>query len=94
MNDKQTLLSELHQARLDRLKEICAERGISRNGSVEVLRAKLIADLVLDEWDFSPIKLYNPPDIDFTRRVSGKISPSCDIIDVAESYLSVISGVI
>ena len=31
MNDKQTLLSELHQARLDRLKEICAEHGISRN---------------------------------------------------------------
>ncbi len=54
MNDKQTLLSELHQARLDRLKEICAEHGLSRNGSVEVLRARLIADLVLDEWDFSP----------------------------------------
>ncbi len=54
LNDKQTLLSELHQARLDRLKEICAEHGISRNGSVEVLRGKLIADLVLDEWDFSP----------------------------------------
>ena len=54
MNDKQALLSELHQARLDRLKEICAEHGLSRNGSVEVLRAKLIADLVLDEWDLSP----------------------------------------
>ncbi len=54
MNEKQTLLSELHQARLDRLKEICAQHGISKNGSVEVLRAKLIAELVLDEWDFSP----------------------------------------
>ncbi len=54
MNDKQSLLSELHQARLDRLKEICAEHGLSRNGSVEVLRARLIADLVLVEWDFSP----------------------------------------
>ncbi|NCF96520.1 MAG: hypothetical protein GWP21_01240 [Euryarchaeota archaeon] len=54
MNDKQTLLSELHQARLDRLKEICAGHGLSRNGSVEVLRAKLIADLVLDEWDLTP----------------------------------------
>ena len=53
MGDKQALLSELHQARLDRLKEICAQHGISKNGSVEVLRAKLIADLVLDEWDFS-----------------------------------------
>lgn len=54
MDEKQTLLSELHQARLDRLKEICAQHGISKNGSVEVLRAKLIAQLVLDEWDFSP----------------------------------------
>ena len=54
MSDKQTLLSELHQARLDRLKEICAEHGLSRNGSVEALRARLIADLVLDEWYFSP----------------------------------------
>ena len=54
MNAKQSLLSDLHQARLDRLKEICAEHGLSRNGSVEVLRARLIADLVLDEWDVSP----------------------------------------
>jgi hypothetical protein len=53
MNAKQSLLSDLHQARLDRLKEICAEHGLSRNGSVEVLRARLIADLVLDEWDMS-----------------------------------------
>ena len=53
MEDKQTLLSELHRARLDRLKEICAQHGISKNGSVEVLRAKLIAELVLDEWDLT-----------------------------------------
>ena len=54
MGEKQNLLSELHQARLDRLKEICAQHGISKNGSVEVLRARLIAELVLDEWDFTP----------------------------------------
>ena len=54
MEDKQVLLSELHQARLDRLKEICAQHGISKNGSVEVLRAKLIAELVLTDWDLSP----------------------------------------
>ncbi|MCS5525917.1 MAG: hypothetical protein NZ737_02415 [Candidatus Poseidoniaceae archaeon] len=53
MNDAQALLSELHQARLDRLKEICAEHGLSRSGSVEVLRARLIADLVLSHWDLS-----------------------------------------
>ena len=54
MEDKQVLLSELHQARLDRLKEICAQHGLSKNGSVEVLRAKLIAELVLTDWDLSP----------------------------------------
>lgn len=54
MSGKMSLLSELHQARLDRLKEICAQHDISRTGSVEVLRAKLISELVLDEWDLSP----------------------------------------
>lgn len=62
MNDAQALLSELHQARLDRLKEICAEHGLSRSGSVEVLRARLIADIVLSHWDLSDegqVKLLN-----------------------------------
>ena len=53
MNAAQTLLSELHQARLDRLKEICAEHELSRNGSVEVVRSRLIAELVLKDWDLS-----------------------------------------
>jgi hypothetical protein len=53
VNEKQALLSQLHQARLDRLKEICAEFELSRTGSVEVVRARLIADLILDEWDLS-----------------------------------------
>ncbi|HIF45934.1 MAG TPA: hypothetical protein EYQ73_03945 [Candidatus Poseidoniales archaeon] len=53
MNEKQALLSQLHQARLDRLKEVCAEFELSRTGSVEVVRARLIADLILDEWDLS-----------------------------------------
>ena len=53
MNEVQMLLSELHQARLDRLKEISAEHGLSKNGSVEVVRSRLIAALVLSEWDLS-----------------------------------------
>ena len=35
------------------LRERAEAAGYRKNGSVEVLRAKLIADLVLDEWDFS-----------------------------------------
>ncbi len=54
MGDKGTLLSELHQARLETLKEMCLKHGISRNGPVEVIRARLITELILDEWDLSP----------------------------------------
>ena len=54
MGDKGSLLSELHQARLETLKEMCLEHGISRNGPVEVIRARLITELILDEWDLSP----------------------------------------
>ncbi len=50
---KGELLLELYQARLDRLREICIEHDLPKTGSVEVLRAKLIQKLVLDDWDFS-----------------------------------------
>ena len=53
MSAKQALLSELHQARLESLKEMCLQNEISRNGPVEVIRARLITELVLDEWDNS-----------------------------------------
>ena len=51
---KGELLLELYQARLDRLREICIEHDLPKTGSVEMLRAKLIQKLVLDDWDFSP----------------------------------------
>ncbi len=53
MSDRSTLLSTLHQARLDALKDLCTTNGISKNGPVEVIRARLITELVLDEWDLS-----------------------------------------
>ena len=59
MSVKQALLSELHQARLESLKEMCLENEISRNGPVEVIRARLITELVLDEWDLTPEGLDN-----------------------------------
>ena len=59
MSVKQALLSELHQARLESLKEMCLENEISRNGTVEVIRARLITELVLDEWDLTPEGLDN-----------------------------------
>ena len=53
MTGKGELLLELYQARLDRLREICIEHDLPKTGSVEMLRAKLIQKLVLDDWDFS-----------------------------------------
>ena len=54
MSGKETLLSELHQARLESLKDMCQKHGISRNGPVEVIRSRLITELILSEWDLSP----------------------------------------
>ena len=54
MSGKETLLSELHQARLESLKDMCQKHGISRNGPVEVIRSRLITELILNEWDLSP----------------------------------------
>ena len=51
MDTKSELLLQLYQARLDRLKEISAEHSIVRTGSVETIRARLIKDLILDQWN-------------------------------------------
>ena len=51
LTGKGELLSELYQARFDRLKEIATSYQIPKSGTVESLRAKLIANLILDEWD-------------------------------------------
>ncbi|MEC8143331.1 MAG: hypothetical protein VX071_07515, partial [Candidatus Thermoplasmatota archaeon] len=46
-------MSELYQARLEDLKEIASAYGLAKNGSVEYLRAQLIRDLILPEWDLT-----------------------------------------
>ncbi|RJU80990.1 MAG: hypothetical protein DWB99_07700 [Candidatus Poseidoniales archaeon] len=51
LTDKGELLNELYQARFDRLKEIATSYQMPKNGTVESLRAKLIANLILDEWE-------------------------------------------
>ncbi|MBT3420077.1 MAG: hypothetical protein HOI28_08260 [Euryarchaeota archaeon] len=58
-------MNELYQARFDRLKEIATSYQMPKNGSVESLRAKLIANLILDEWDLgrSDIKSLKNKDI-------------------------------
>ena len=53
MSNRSSLLSELYQARLEDLKEIASAYGLAKNGSVEYLRAQLIRDLILSEWDLT-----------------------------------------
>ena len=53
MANRSNLLSELYQARLEDLKEIASAYGLAKNGSVEYLRAQLIRDLILPEWDLT-----------------------------------------
>ena len=68
---------------------ICSSAG----GTKEIAGENAIV-IEEDEWDFAPLKLYSPPDMDFTRRESGKPSTTYDISDVAEKYLDVIERVI
>ena len=53
MTDKVDLLCELYQARFDRLKEIASSSHLPKNGPVEIVRARLIRNLVLSDWDLS-----------------------------------------
>ncbi|MDG1547060.1 MAG: hypothetical protein P8Q55_06680 [Candidatus Poseidoniaceae archaeon] len=53
MVDKGALLAELYQARFDGLKEIAIAYQLPKSGSVESLRARLIQNLILDQWDLS-----------------------------------------
>lgn len=47
------LLHELYQAKFDRLKEIATVNNIPKTGPLEVVRCRLIKELVLKEWDLS-----------------------------------------
>jgi hypothetical protein len=51
--NKVDLLCELYQAKFDRLKEVASINDISKKGPVEIVRARLIQNLVLSEWDLS-----------------------------------------
>jgi len=56
---KGELLNELYQARFDGLKEIAVTYNLPKNGSVEVVRARMIQQLILEEWDLSPNGIKN-----------------------------------
>ena len=53
MRVESNLLNSLYMGRLQNLRQRAEDSGISKSGSVEVLRARLISNLVLSEVDFS-----------------------------------------
>ena len=53
MSVDQVLLDQLYRARLMELRERAEAAGFKKNGSVEVLRARLIRNQVMSEHDLS-----------------------------------------
>lgn len=49
--------------------------------------------IVEDDWDFTPVKLYNPPAMDFSKTISCKDESEINICETAKSYLDVFNGV-
>lgn len=72
---------------------ICDARGCgcqiicsSSGGSPEIAGDEAII-IEEDEWDFKPVKLYNPPQLDFSRKVTRKCSSSNDMLDISKLYV-------
>ena len=61
----QVLLGKLYSARLETLKNMAIENDVSKNGSVEQLRARLIQELILSSWkfDWSSIQTYSKQEL-------------------------------
>ncbi len=64
-DETQMLLTKLYSARLESLKSIAIQNEISKKGSVEQLRARLIQNLILSEWkfDWSSIQSYSKQEL-------------------------------
>lgn len=63
--ESQTLLTKLYSARLESLKTMAIDNNISKKGSVEQLRARLIQNLILSDWkfDWSSIQTYSKQEL-------------------------------
>ena len=47
-----------------------------------------------DEWDYRPTKLYNPPLMDFTRKLKNSFDVDYDMSKVAKKYLEFINELV
>ena len=66
---------------------ICASSGGTNEISGQ--NSKIIEE---DEWDFSPIKLWEPPGLDFNKARTNADSSDIDVITVSNSYYTIMKG--
>tara|TARA_R100001082_G_scaffold104248_1_gene75427 strand:+ start:726 stop:1631 length:906 start_codon:yes stop_codon:yes gene_type:complete len=60
---------------------ICSSAG----GTKEIAGSGAII-IQEDPWDFSPVDLYNPPDMDFSKKTINAIETTYDMMEVAKKY--------
>lgn len=60
---------------------ICSDSG----GTKEIAGLDAIV-LEEEEWDFQPVKLYEPPSIDFEKKVDNLFDSDYDIVSVSQKY--------
>tara|TARA_B100000686_G_C16790214_1_gene978144 strand:+ start:2587 stop:3504 length:918 start_codon:yes stop_codon:yes gene_type:complete len=66
----------------------------SSSGGTKEIAGKNATIIEEDEWDFSPIKLYSPPNMDFSRSAKNTYSSDISIQSVSKKYESVLSEVL
>ena len=64
----------------------------SSTGGTKEIAGKNSTVIVEDEWDFTPMKLYNPPAMDFSNTVAGDQDESIDISEIGKMYLEVLEN--
>jgi glycosyltransferase involved in cell wall biosynthesis len=76
-------------ARASGCKVICSSTG----GTSEISGKDSIV-IEEEDWDFTPIRLYNPPKMNFSNTVNTGIESNLDIDEAAIKYLKVLKSVV
>ena len=66
----------------------------SSSGGTKEIAGKDAVVIEEDDWDFSPVKLYRPPILDFSRSVKNQYDTDISINRAADEYLEVFNEVL
>jgi glycosyltransferase involved in cell wall biosynthesis len=66
----------------------------SSSGGTEEVAGNNAIVVEEDEWDLSPLDLYSPPRLDFSRQRRGNFHHVNDMMDVAEKYIAELRGIL